>query len=107
MSNVDSASKAKQLSALSERIRKARKEARLSQHDLGENIGVSDKSISAYEQGRSTPPIKNLKKIAQATKHPFAYFTQEDSDEATLAAKLLSIERELAEVKKLLKQVKK
>ncbi len=104
MSNVDSIKKAKQLSDLSERIRKARKEARLSQQDLGENIGVSDKSISAYEQGRSIPPIKNLKKIAQATRHPFAYFTQEETDETTLATKLLSIERELAEVKKLLKQ---
>jgi transcriptional regulator with XRE-family HTH domain len=99
--------KKKQLSDLAHRIRTARIAARLSQNALGKSIGVSDKSISAYEQGRSTPPISNLKKIAQTTRHPFNYFTQEDSGEATLAAKLLSIERELDEVKRLLKQSKK
>jgi transcriptional regulator with XRE-family HTH domain len=98
--------KEKQLSELAQRIRRARREAHLSQHELGASIGVSDKSVSAYEQGRSVPPISKLKGISESTQHPLSFFTQENIDEATITAKLLSIERELTEVKKLLKEKK-
>lgn len=101
-----SPSNKKNLSELARRIRNARRDARLSQTDLGTHIGVSDKSISAYEQGRSTPPFAKLKKIAEHTNHPLSYFTEENTDNATIAAKLLSIERELIEVKKLLRRTK-
>ncbi len=87
---------------LSDRIKSARKSARLSQSELASKIGVSDKSISAYEQGRSTPPFGKLKSIASATNHPVGYFTEEDNGNAILASKLASIEKELIEVKKLL-----
>ena len=94
----------KRLNDLARRIRSARLEAHMSQHGLGKSIGVSDKSVSAYEQGRSTPPFAKLKKIADATSHPLAYFTDENITEATITSKILMIERELAEVKKLLKK---
>lgn len=97
----------KQLSELAQRIREARRNAHLSQDELGKFIGVSDKSVSAYEQGRSTPPINKLKKIAESTNHPLSYFTQEDNEDALLSSKLSSIERELAEVKRLLLKAKK
>ena len=96
----------KELSELAVRIRTARREAHLSQHELGDGIGVSDKSVSAYEQGRSVPPISKLKKIAETTQHPLSFFTQENITEATITAKLTSIERELSEVKRLLKEAK-
>lgn len=99
--------KEKKLSELARRIRTARREARLSQQALGESIGVSDKSVSAYEQGRSVPPFDKLKKIAVQTNRPVSYFTEDNIDEATITAKLLSIERELEEVKKLLKKARK
>lgn len=95
-----------ELTLLAKRIRAARENAHLSQQALGENIGLSDKSISAYEKGRSQPPLESLRKIADATNHPLTYFTQENIDEATITAKLASIERELAEVKRLLKKAK-
>lgn len=95
------------LNELAKRIRTARQEARLSQSALGKSIGVSDKSVSSYEQGRSTPPFAKLKRIAESTNRPISYFTQENSDDATIASKLLSIERELNEVKKLLKKAAK
>ena len=98
--------KMKKLSQLARRIRSARTNAHLSQEELGKSIGVSDKSVSAYEQGRSLPPITKLKKIAEYTNHPLSYFTQEDNSSALLASKLANIERELEEVKKLLMQVK-
>ena len=105
MTNVD-LKKQKQLSTLAKRIRTARRQAQLSQDALGRSIGLSDKSISSYEQGRSTPPLIKLKKIADHTKRPLSYFTQEDIGDADVTTKLLSIERELAEVKKLLKKAK-
>ncbi|HVA96484.1 MAG TPA: helix-turn-helix transcriptional regulator [Candidatus Acidoferrales bacterium] len=96
----------KNLPNLARRISTARANAHLSQHELGESIGVSDKSISAYEKGRSQPPLKNLQKIADATHHPLTYFTQEEAEDGEISAKLSSIERELAEVKRLLKAKK-
>lgn len=91
---------------LAQRIRSARENAHFSQHELGSHIGVSDKSISAYEKGRSQPPLSNLQKIASATRHPLAYFTDESTDVSEISAKLQSIERELAEVKLLLQKTK-
>lgn len=105
MGNVDQKNN-KKLNELALRIREARRNAHLSQDELGKQIGVSDKSVSAYEQGRSTPPISKLKKIAESTNHPLSYFTQEDNEEALLASKLANIERELTEVKNLLKAKK-
>ena len=99
--------KPKKINELARRIREARRNAHLSQDELGKHIGVSDKSVSAYEQGRSTPPIDKLKKIAFSTNHPLAYFTQDDNQEALLASKLAGIERELIEVKRLLLEAKK
>lgn len=107
MTDTQPKSKQKALSELAQRIRTARRNAHLSQETLGKGIGLSDKSISAYEQGRSTPPIEKLKKIAEITSYPLTYFTHDDIDEVTITTKLLSIERELAEVRKLLKQAKK
>jgi len=96
----------KQLAELAKRIKTARENAHLSQQALGRSIGLSDKSISAYEKGRSQPPLENLRKIADATQHPLTYFTQEENDDSAIAAKLFAIERELAEVKRLLKKAK-
>ncbi len=103
---VDS-KKHKVLNELARRIRTARRASRLSQSELGRGIGVSDKSVSSYEKGRSIPPFEKLRKIAKSTNRPVSYFTQENETDAEVTTKLLSIERELAEVKKLLKNSKK
>lgn len=96
--------KQKELEELANRIRRARKDAHLSQKTLAEHIGVSDKSVSAYEQGRSIPPFEKLKKIANCTNRPLTYFTEEPTDETTIMSKLKMIEQELDEIKKLLKK---
>ncbi|HSX08725.1 MAG TPA: helix-turn-helix transcriptional regulator [Candidatus Saccharimonadales bacterium] len=101
MKGVD---KKKSLTELALRIRTARSNAHLSQYALGKSIGLSDKAISAYEKGRSQPPLENLKKIADVTQYPLTYFTEEENADVEISTKLLSIERELAEVKKLLKK---
>jgi transcriptional regulator with XRE-family HTH domain len=98
-----SKNQAKNLSQLSQKIRQARLDANLSQDELAQAIGVSDKSVSAYEQGRATPPFQKLQDIAQKTNHSLTYFTEEKMDQTALKNKLQSIEKELAEIKKLLK----
>jgi transcriptional regulator with XRE-family HTH domain len=105
METVDQKKKA--LSELAKRIKTARTNSHLSQQDLGKYIGVSDKSISSYEKGRSQPPLDNLQKIAEATRHPMTYFTDEQTETSEIIAKLETIERELAEVRRLFKTAKK
>ena len=93
-----------ELEDLAERIKVAREDARMSQRELGTAIGVSDKSISAYEQGRSIPPFEKLRKIAEKTKHPITYFTEDDNDTSVIVSKLGMIEKELTEIRALLKK---
>lgn len=94
----------RRLVELARRIRKAREESHISQLELGKAIGVSDKTISSYEKGRSTPPFNKLKKIAQETKQPLDYFSGDQEIEAAIVSKLSKVEKELAEIKKLLKK---
>lgn len=94
----------RKLAELAKRIRRAREGAHISQLELGKAIGVSDKAISSYERGRSIPPFNKLKKIAQATEQPMDYFSGDPKLEATIVSKLSKVEKELAEIKKLLKK---
>ncbi len=48
-------------------IKKARLAAGLSQEELAEKLGVSAKTISAYETGRAIPPSPTLIRIAEIT----------------------------------------
>ena len=51
---------------IGERIKKARKEAKLTQRQLGEKLGVSDVMVSHYEHGDRKPKIETVKKFANA-----------------------------------------
>ena len=88
---------------LATRIKSARKEARLSQVDLASGIGLSDKAISSYEQGRSAPPLSKLKQIARVTNLPLSYFTNTFTIQESLDTVIHDIEQELQEIKTLLK----
>jgi transcriptional regulator with XRE-family HTH domain len=59
---------------LGQKIKKARKQKRITQEDLANAIGVSDKSISAYESDRINPPLQILEKIAEKTDESLSYF---------------------------------
>lgn len=50
------------------RIRRYRHEASLTQEDLAEKVGVSRVYIGYVEQGRNTPSLEILDKIAKALK---------------------------------------
>lgn len=50
-----------------DKVHAMRKQARLSQQELGEAIGVSDRTIQNYEHGRSYPAsVGTLKALADA-----------------------------------------
>lgn len=91
---------------LAQKIKRARKESRLSQKELGEALNVSDKAISSYESGRAIPPITTLQKLSKITRRPLAYFTgtEDESIEYSVASILKNIEGQLEEIKKLLKE---
>lgn len=85
---------------LGKRIKEARLRAGLSQQQLANSIGVSDKTISAYEVGRVDPPLESLEKLSGATLHPIAYFIGDV--QSNVEAKLERIARELAEIRQAL-----
>lgn len=89
---------------LSKKILAARRKAHLSQDGLGDAIGVSDKSVSAYECGRSVPPLKKLQLIAEATKHPLSFFTGEDNMQAAIIAELHIVEEAFDNIKEMLQK---
>lgn len=88
-----------------ERIRLARKQRQITQGNLAAAIGISDKSISAYESNRINPPLKVLEKIAESTNQPLRYFV-EDSVETAILAKLAEVEKQFKEIKILLQDYK-
>lgn len=49
-----------------ERIKQARKNAGLSQKELGKKLGISPVMISQYENGIRNPKLESLQKIADA-----------------------------------------
>jgi transcriptional regulator with XRE-family HTH domain len=47
------------------RLKKAREVKRLSQHDVAHKLGVSQKTLSNFESGKSIPNIFQLVKMAE------------------------------------------
>jgi putative hydrolases of HD superfamily len=55
-------------------IKKARLNSGLSQNQLAKKVGVSGKTISAYEKGRTNPSLSILYRISKATNFPIESF---------------------------------
>lgn len=91
---------------LGELIRDARKKKQITQDTLALAIGVSDRSISAYESNRISPPLRILQKIAKETDQPMSFFMEEDTDSKILA-QLENLEKQFDEIKNLLRELKK
>jgi len=92
---------------LGKTIKKARREVGLSQKEFADILHVSDKTVSSYEVGRATPSFDTIKKISRIVHKPITYFDEEASgDDLDLQIKIKVIEKELLEIKKLLKNRK-
>ena len=61
-------SNAKLTKTICKRIKSFRKEMDMTQEDLAEKVGVSRVYIGYVEQGRNTPSLEILEKIAKALK---------------------------------------
>jgi transcriptional regulator with XRE-family HTH domain len=90
-----------------ERIRKARESNGISQKKLGMALGLSDKAISAYEAGRTYPPIDTLFRISVELKKPLVYFLSEDDQAIDLFDKVEKIEQSLKSATQDIAQIKK
>ncbi len=98
-----------------ERLKTAREVKGISQRKLGMVLGLSDKAISAYESGRTYPPLDTLIKIAKELSKPMTYFLDEDVKEASLISKIDKLSFDLKDFSKdleetrelLLKELKK
>ena len=86
------------LKMVGERIRKAREENNISQKKLGLMLGLSDKAISAYESGRTFPPLDTLFRISKELDRDISYFVTADQDTINCSDAVSRIEKALDKV---------
>ena len=82
------------------RIKEIRKQQKLSQNRFGFKIGVSGKSISAYENGRCNPPLKILERISKAYETPLMEFDYRTK--TLIENKIVSIKEFLGEIENII-----
>lgn len=83
---------------IGQRIRKHREAAAISQKKLGIALGLSDKAISAYESGRTLPPLETLFRIAEELHKPVEYLITEENRETRIDERLNRMEEALKEI---------
>lgn len=81
---------------LGNRIKLARKEAKLKQEEFAERIDVVVQQVSKYENGRDFPTVKRLLKIAEVTGHEIAWFFLEEGQRIENGEKTVTPEEALA-----------
>jgi len=91
---------------LGDKIKTARKEADISQLELGVALKVSDKTISGYESGRISPPIDKIIQIAELLKKPVTFFLGIDERDYSIQSRLTSVEKKLREIRQDLREIK-
>jgi len=86
------------LPRIGQRIRDARQAKGLTQSELADIIGISDKSVSALEVGRVEPSITQMQAIATALHKPIGSFTGEKA--SMVEAKFEVLMKEFEDIKK-------
>lgn len=82
------------------KIKQIRGELGLSQDRFGKKLGLSGKTISAYETGKSVPSCKVLKDIAIVYNAPLIGFSENRRN--TINNRLEEIKNSLSELTKIL-----
>lgn len=75
------------MSCFADKLKVARKKAGLSQAELAERIGVSVRSFTEYECGRSVPRQKNLEKLADVLGVTTIYLMHDSVDDPNFGAR--------------------
>lgn len=65
----------------STRFALARKRRGLTKRALAKDVGVTDRSITAYESGQTVPENQTIEKIAHALRFPVEFFCADDVEE--------------------------
>ncbi len=86
------------MKTLGEKIQEAREKAPMSQKKLGLLLGVSDKTVSSYENNRTKPSVEILSRIAKELKKPIGYFLDEGL--VTTEDRISIIKAKIEELKK-------
>lgn len=68
------------MASFSEKVKNARSEAGLTQSELAELVGVSARSIQAYELGAKNPRQSTMLQLAKALKVSYKYLSDEACD---------------------------
>lgn len=76
------------------KLSSARKAAGFTQPELAEKLGTSTRAIQHYEQGRSTPPLPKLHKLAAILGVSLSYFEDETESDITSEGIVTSAEQE-------------
>lgn len=63
---------------IAKNIQQLRQDHHMTQYELAEKLNYSDKSISKWERGESTPDIKTLKMIADLFEVSLDYFVEDE-----------------------------
>lgn len=85
---------------ISKKIKMIRERYNISQERFGLKIGVSGKTVSAYETGRCIPPLKVLERITSAYDESFLQL-RKDKREA-LKDRINGIKESLKEIEEML-----
>ncbi|WP_394606832.1 LexA family protein [Geobacillus thermoleovorans] len=73
---------------IGKRIKKLRKEKKMTQEDLAKILGVKPTAVSAWESGRNKPLMDKVGLMAQYFDVPISYFFEEDKlEEKTIPIK--------------------
>lgn len=97
------------MKTLGEKIQEAREKAGMSQRKLGLLLGVSDKTVSSYENNRTRPSVEILSRISKELKKPVGCFLDESlvTTEDKISIITSKIEELKEEISKLENQIKK
>lgn len=82
------------------KIRKIRNKKNLSQDRFGKKIGVSGKTISAYETGKIIPPLKILEEISKVYDENLIRLSKTKQEKIT--NNITNIEKILNEIKEIM-----
>lgn len=85
---------------IADNIKNLRVQNKLSQHRFGFKIGISGKTISAYENGKCVPTLKVLEKISEVYQVSVSTITV--SSEDLLLSRIRKLQEDLNEITRLI-----